>query len=98
MKEKMSTFMALDILNCSLKWINYNVEHVKEHQKPLEHLIEKFEIEKDIDGTDAEFLIKEYLFNLEMFINATEKLTKDVESYLGGRGISNNRNTENDLR
>ena len=98
MKEKMSSFMALDILKCHLKWIIYNVEYIKEHQKSFENLIEKFEIEKDIEGTDAEFLIKEYLFIMESFINATELLTKNVERYLNGRGISNDRNTENDPR
>lgn len=93
MKEKMSTFKALDILNCSLYWINMNVNNIKEHKKALDHLIEKFEIEKDIEGINGEYIIKDYLLIMEAFINATEHVTKNVDNYLGGRGISNNRNT-----
>ncbi len=88
-KAKMPTFMALDILNCSLKWIIYNVNYIKEHQKPLEHLIEKFEFERDIEDADAEFLIREYLFITENFINATNELAKTLDNYLKNRGISN---------
>ena len=66
MKDKISTFKALDFLNCNLKWINYSIEHIEGHQKALEHFIEKFEIEDDYEGTDAEFLIKEYLIILEL--------------------------------
>ena len=55
--------------------INYSVEYVEGNQKALEHFIEKFKIEDDYEGTDAEFLIKEYL---------------------NGRGISNDRNSENE--
>ena len=93
MKDKISTFKALDILNCHLKWINFNVEYIKEHQKSLEHFIEKFEIEDDYEGTDAEFLIKEYLIILETFIYRTKGLSKIAEEYLNGRGISNVKNT-----
>ena len=93
MKDKISTFKALDILNCHLKWINFNVEYIKEHQKSLELLIEKYEIEKDFEETDAEFLIKEYLFILDLFINRTRALSKIAEEYLNGRGISNAKNT-----
>ena len=92
MKDKISTFEALDILNCHLKWINFNVEYIKEHQKSLELLIEKYEIKRDYD-TDGEFLIKDYLFFLKKFIYETENLTKIAEEYLNGRGISNAKNT-----
>ena len=93
MKDKISTFKAMDFLNCNLKWINYSVEHIENHQKSLEHFIEKFEIEKDFEETDAEFLIKEYLFILDLFINRTRGLSKIAEEYLNGRGISNAKNT-----
>ena len=93
MKDKISTFKALDFLNCNLKWINYSIEHSEGHQKALEHFIEKFEIEDDYEGTDAEFLIKEYLIILETFIYRTKGLSKIVEEYLNGRGISNAKNT-----
>ena len=89
MKDKISTFKAMDFLNCNLKWINYSVEHIKGHQEALEHFIEKLEIEKDFEGTDAEFLIKDYLFILDLFINRTKDLSKTVDEYLNGRGISN---------
>lgn len=92
MKDKISTFEAIDFLNCNLKWINYNIEYIKGHQEALEHFIEKFEIEKDYD-TDGEFLIKDYLFFLKKFIYETENLTKIAEDYLNGRGISNGKNT-----
>lgn len=92
MKEKISTFKAMDFLNGNLKWINYNIEYVKGHQEALEHFIEKFDIEKDYDNTDGEFLIKDYLFFLKKFIYETEKLTKIAEDYLNGRGISNAQN------
>lgn len=89
MKDKISTFKAMDFLNCNLKWINYSVEHIENHQKALEHFIEKLEIEKDYEGTDVEFLINEYLFILDLFINRTKELSKTVDQYLNGRGISN---------
>ena len=89
MKEKMSTFTAMDVLGCNLYWINLNAKNIKEHLKPLEHLIEKFEIEKDYDGTDAESIIIDYIFSLRLFINATENVNKQVNEYLKGRGISN---------
>ena len=89
MKDKISTFKAMDFLNCNLKWINYSIEHIENHQKSLEHFIEKFEIEDDYEGTDAEFLVKEYLFILDLFINRTKALSKTVDQYLNGRGISN---------
>lgn len=92
MKDKISTFKALDILNCHLKWINFNVKNIKEHQKSLEHFIEKFEIEKDYE-TDGEFLIEDYLFFLKEFIYVTENLTKITEDCLNGRGISNVKTT-----
>ena len=95
MKDKISTFKAMDFLNCNLKWINYSIEHIENHQKALEHFIEKFEIEKDYD-TDGEFLIKDYLFFLEKFIYETKKLTKIAEDYLNGGGISNDNNSENE--
>ena len=94
MKDKISTFKALDFLNCNLKWINYSVEHIKGHQEALEHFIEKFVIEDDYEGTDAEFLIKEYLIILETFIYRTRGLSKIAEEYLNGRGISNDKNTD----
>lgn len=94
MKDKISTFKAMDFLNCNLKWINYSIEHIKGHQEALEHFIEKLEIEKDFEGTDAEFLIKNYLFFLKKFIFETENLTKIAEEYLNGRGISNDKNTD----
>ena len=80
-------------MNCNLKWINYSIEHIEGHQKALEHFIEKFEIEDDYEGTDAEFLIKEYLIILETSIYRTKGLSKIVEEYLNGRGISNAKNT-----
>ena len=89
MKEKMSTFKAMDFLNCNLNWINYSIEHIENHQKALKHFIEKIEIEKDYEGADAEFLIEEYLFILDLFINRTKDLSKTVDEYLNGRGISN---------
>lgn len=89
MKEKMSTFMAMDILGCHLYWINLNVKNIKEHLKTLEHLIEKFEIEKDYDGTDAESIIIDYVLSLTLFIKDTENLNKQVSEYLKGRGSSN---------
>ena len=89
MKDKISTFKAMDFLNCNLNWINYSIEHIENHQKALEHFIEKIEIEEDYEGTGAEFLIKEYLFILDLFINRTKALSKTVDQYLNGRGISN---------
>ena len=68
MKDKISTFEALDFLNCNLKWINYSIEYIKGHQEALEHFIEKYDIEKDYD-TDGEFLIKDYLFKLLIIVN-----------------------------
>ena len=92
MKDKISTFKAMDFLNCDLKWINYNIENIEPHQKALEHFIEKFEIEKDFEGPeDAEFLIKEYLIILETFIYRTRDLSKIAKDYLNSRGISNNK-------
>lgn len=89
MKEKMSTFTAMDILGCNLYWINLNAKNIKEHLKPLEHLIEKFEIEKDYDGTDAESIIIDYVLSLRLFIKDTENVSKQVNEYLKGRGDSN---------
>lgn len=89
MKEKMSTFTAMDVLGCHLYWINLNVKNIKEHLKPLEKLIEKFEIEKDVNGTDAESIIIDYVLSLRLFINATENLNKQVKDYLKGRGTLN---------
>ena len=89
MKDKISTFKAMDFLNCNLNWINYGIESIESHQKALKHFIEKIEIEKDYEGTDAEFLIEEYLFILDLFINKTKNLSKTVDQYLNGRGISN---------
>jgi len=88
MKEKMSTFTAMDILGCHLYWINLNVKNIKEHLKTLEHLIEKFEIGKDYD-TDAYYLIMDYASSLRLFINGTENVNKQVKNYLKGRGVSN---------
>ena len=96
MKDKISTFKAMDFLNCNLKWINYSIEHIENHQKALEHFIEKIEIEDDYEGTDVEFLIKDYLFFLKKFIYETENLTKIAEEYLNGKGISNDNNSENE--
>lgn len=89
MKEKMSTFTAMDVLGCHLYWIGLNVKNIKEHLKPLEKLIEKFEIEKDVNGTDAESIIIDYVLSLRLFINATENLNKQVKDYLKGRGTLN---------
>ena len=86
MKEKMSTFTAMDVLGCNLYWINLNAKNIKEHLKPLEHLIEKFEIEKDYDGTDAESTIIDYVLSLRLFIKDTENVNKQVNEYLKGRG------------
>lgn len=94
MKDKISAFKAIDFLNCNLKWINYSIEHIKGHQEALEHFIEKFDIEEDYEGTDAEFLIKGYLIILETFICRTRDLSKIAEEYLNGRGISNDKNTD----
>ena len=93
MKDKISTFKALDILNCSLKWINLGVNQIENDIKPIKALIEKFDIEEDYEGTDAEFLIKEYLIILETFIYRTRGLSKIAEKYLNGGGISNAKNT-----
>ena len=90
MKEKMSTFTAMDFLGCNLYWVNLNVKNIKEHQKTLEHLIEKFEIEKDYDGTDAESIIIDYVLSLRLFIKDTENVKKRVNEYLKGRGVSSN--------
>ena len=90
MKEKMSTFKAMDILGCNLYWISLNVENIKDHLKILEHLIEKFELEKDVDGTDAESIVLDYVLSLRLFIKETENLNKQVKDYLKGRGISSN--------
>lgn len=89
MKEKMPTSTAMDVLGCNLYWINLNVKNIKEHLKPLEHLIEKFAIEKDYDGTDAESIIIDYVLSLRLFIKDTENVSKQVNEYLKGRGISN---------
>lgn len=89
MKEKMPTFTAMNALGCHLYWINFNIEYIKKHQKSLEHLIEKFEIEKDYDGTDAESIIIDYVLSLRLFIKDTENVNKWVNEYLKGRGISN---------
>ena len=99
MKEKMSTFTAMDILGCNLYWINLNVKNIKEHLKSLEKLFDKFEIEKDYDGTDAEFIIMDYIFSLRIFINATENVNKQVNEYLKGRGNTNiNKNRWDELK
>ena len=89
MKEKMSTFTAMDILGCNLYWINLNVKNINEHRKSLEKLFDKFEIEKDYDGTDAESIIIDYILSLRLFINATGNLNKQVKDYLKGRGTLN---------
>lgn len=89
MKEKMSTFTAMDILGCSLYWINYNVEYIKKHHKLLEKLFDRFEIEKDYDGTDAESIIIDYILSLRLFIKDTENVNKQVNEYLKGRGTLN---------
>lgn len=89
MKEKMSTFTAMDVLGCHLYWINLNVKNIKDHLKPLEKLLEKFEIEKDVDGTDAESIIRDYILSLRLFINTTENVNKQVKDYLKGRGTLN---------
>ena len=86
MKEKMSTFTAMDILGCNLYWINLNVKNIKEHHKSLERLIEKFNLEKDYDGTDAESIIIDYVLSLRLFIKDTENVNKQVNEYLKGRG------------
>ena len=86
MKEKMSTFTAMDFLGCSLYWINYKVEYIKKHHESLEKLLEKFEIEKDYDGTDAESIIIDYVLSLRLFIKDTENVSKQVNEYLKGRG------------
>lgn len=86
MKEKMSTFTAMDVLGCNLYWINLNVKNIKEHLKPLEKLLERFEIEKDYDGTDAESIIIDYVLSLRLFIKDTENVNKRVNEYLKGRG------------
>ena len=89
MKEKMSTFTAMDILGCHLYWINLNAKNIKEHLKSLEKLFDKFEIEKDYDGTDAESIIIDYILSLRLFVKDTENVSKQVNEYLKGRGISN---------
>ena len=89
MKEKMTTFTAMDILGCNLYWINFNIEYINEHRKSLEKLFDKFEIEKDYDGTDAESILIDYVLSLRAFINATENVNKQVNEYLKGRGTSN---------
>ena len=89
MKEKMSTFTAMDVLGCNLYWINLNVKNINEHRKSLEKLFDKFEIEKDVDGTDAESIIIDYILSLRLFIKATENLNKQVKEYLKGRGTLN---------
>lgn len=89
MKEKMSTFTAMDVLGCHLYWINLNVKNIKDHLKPLEKLLEKFEIEKDVDGTDAESIIIDYILSLRLFIKDTENVNKQVKDYLKGRGTLN---------
>ena len=89
MKEKMSTFTAMDFLGCNLYWINLNVKNTKEHLKALEKLIEKFEIEKDYDGTDAESILIDYVLSLRLFVKDTENVSKQVNEYLKGRGDSN---------
>lgn len=86
MKEKMSTFTAMDVLGCHLYWVNLNAKNIKEHHKSLERLIEKFKIEKDYNGTDAESIIIDYILSLRLFINATENVSKQVNEYLKGRG------------
>ena len=86
MKEKMSTFTAMDILGCNLYWVNLNVKNINEHRKSLEKLFDKFEIEKDYDGTDAESILIDYILSLRLFINATKNVSKQVNEYLKGRG------------
>ena len=86
MKEKMSTFTAMDVLGCNLYWINLNVKNIKEHLKPLEKLLERFEIEKGYDGTDAESIIIDYVLSLRLFIKDTKNVGKQVNEYLKGRG------------
>ena len=99
MKEKMSTSTAMNILGCNLYWINLNVKNIKEHLKSLEKLFDKFGIEKDYDGTDAESIIIDYVLSLRLFINTTENLNKQVKDYLKGRGNSNdNKNRWDELK
>lgn len=99
MKEKMSTFTAMDFLGCHLYWIGLNVKNIKEHLKPLEKLIEKFEIEKDYNGTDAESIIIDYVLSLRLFIKDTENVNKQVNEYLKGRGDTNiNKNRWDELK
>lgn len=99
MKEKMSTFTAMDILGCNLYWINLNVKHINEHRKSLENLLDKFEIEKDYDGTDAEYIIRDYILSLILFIKDTENVSKQVNEYLKGRGNTNiNKNRWDELK
>lgn len=91
MKEKMTTFTAMDILGCNLYWINLNVKNINEHRKSLEKLFDRFEIEKDYyDGTDAESIIIDYVLSLRLFIKDTENVKKRVNEYLKGRGVSSN--------
>lgn len=87
-REKMSTFMVMDILGCHLHWISLYVKNVKEHYKSLEHLFDKFEIEKDYDNTDAQGILIDYLLSLRIFIKDTEILNNRVNEYLKGRVIS----------
>lgn len=99
MKEKMSTFTAMDILGCHLYWINLNVKSIKEHLESLEKLFDKFEIEKDYDGTDAEFIIIDYILSLRLFIRDTENVSEQVNEYLKGRGNTNiNKNRWDELK
>lgn len=65
------------------------LKNIKDHHKYLEKLFDKFEIEKDYDGTDAESIIIDYVLSLRLFINATENLNKQVKDYLKGRGTLN---------
>lgn len=99
MKEKMSTFTAMDVLGCHLYWINLNVKNIKDHLKPLEKLIEKFDIEKDYNGTDAESIIIDYVLSLRLFIKDTENVNKQVNEYLKSRGDTNiNKNRWDELK
>lgn len=99
MKEKMSTFTAMDILGCHLYWINLNVKNIKEHLKSLEKLFDKFEIEKDYDGTDAESIIMDYILSLRFFITENVNKNAQVNEYLKGRGNTNiNKNRWDELK
>lgn len=88
-KEKMTTFMAMDVLNCSMKFINLYIKHIKDHQKVLERMLDKFEIEADPGGMDGEFVVSDYVWTLQDFMKHSELITEKLDNYLQGRGVSN---------